>query len=177
VNGRPSPVVPSVNGVTVSWRMKSYGAASLRRSRHAMRGGCSKEADLKPHLIRYWLTLATDESAEKRDDKIADVCSLYREAPTRVAVGVRHPEVDSDARGVPDQPVAQGCFPLHTQTRVLVDPIERLSSRCGSSDLADAKCCPAHRDRLRVSRFLGSGVGSSSLPQADRAPLPSCRFR
>jgi hypothetical protein len=69
----------------VSWRMKSYGAASLRRSRHAMRGGCSKEADLKPHLIRYWLTLATDESAEERDDKIADVCSLYREAPTRVA--------------------------------------------------------------------------------------------
>jgi transposase len=54
-----------------------------------MRGGCSKEADLKPHLIRYWLTPATDESAEERDDRIADVCSLYREAPTRVAVGER----------------------------------------------------------------------------------------
>jgi hypothetical protein len=54
-----------------------------------MRGGCSKEADLKPHLIRYWLTPATDEPAEERDDKIADVCSMYREAPTRVAVGQR----------------------------------------------------------------------------------------
>ena len=54
-----------------------------------MPGGCSKEADLKPHLIRYWLTPAADEPPEERDERIADVCTTYREAPARVAVGER----------------------------------------------------------------------------------------
>ena len=54
-----------------------------------MPGGCSKEADLKPHLIRYWLTPAADEPPEERDEKIADVCATYREAPARVAAGER----------------------------------------------------------------------------------------
>jgi transposase len=54
-----------------------------------MPGGCSKEADLKPHLIRYWLTPAADEPPEERAERIADVCTTYREAPARVAVGER----------------------------------------------------------------------------------------
>jgi hypothetical protein len=54
-----------------------------------MRGGCSKEADLKPHLIRYWLTPATDEAPEERDERIADACAMYREALPRVADGER----------------------------------------------------------------------------------------
>jgi len=54
-----------------------------------MPGGCSKEADLKPHLIRYWLTPAVDEPDEEREQKEADVCSTYREAPARAAVGER----------------------------------------------------------------------------------------
>jgi len=54
-----------------------------------MRGGCSKEADLKPHLIRYWLTPAADEAPEVRDERIADVCAMYREALPRVADGER----------------------------------------------------------------------------------------
>jgi DDE superfamily endonuclease len=54
-----------------------------------MPGGCSKAADLKPHLIRYWLTPAADESPEERHEHIADVCGLYREAPSRAAAGQR----------------------------------------------------------------------------------------
>ncbi len=73
----------------MSWQMRSCGVASLSRSRRGMPGGCSKEADLKPHLIRYWLTPAADEPPEERDEKIADVCAIYREAPARVAAGER----------------------------------------------------------------------------------------
>src|SRR5213594_108605 len=69
--------------------MRSCGVASSSRSRRATPGGCSKEADLKPHLIRYWLTPAADEPPEERDERIADVCATYREAPARVAAGER----------------------------------------------------------------------------------------
>ena len=69
--------------------MKSCGGGSSGRSRRGMPGGCSKEADLKPHLIRYWLTPAADEPPEERDEKIAEVCAIYREAPTRVTDGER----------------------------------------------------------------------------------------
>jgi hypothetical protein len=89
VSGQRTAIVRSANGAIASWRMRSYGAASSRRSRRATRGGCSKAADLKPHLIRYWLTPATNEPPEERDERIADVCGVYREAPTRVAAGER----------------------------------------------------------------------------------------
>src|SRR5260370_3660213 len=69
--------------------MKSCGLASSSRSWSGLPGGCSKEADLKPHLIRYWLTPAADEPPEERDERIADVCATYREAPARVAAGER----------------------------------------------------------------------------------------
>jgi transposase len=86
---RLSLVDRSANGATVSWPMKSCAEGLLSRSRRGMRGGCSKEADLQPHLIRYWLTPAADEPSEERDDKIADVCAIYREALPRVADGER----------------------------------------------------------------------------------------
>ena len=73
----------------MNWQMRSCGGASSSRSRHGMPGGCSKEADLKPHLFRYWLTPAADEPPEERDEKIADVCGMYREALARVALGER----------------------------------------------------------------------------------------
>ena len=73
----------------MNWRMRSCGVASSSRSRRGTPGGCSKEADLKPHLIRYWLTPAAAEPPEERDEKIADVCTTYREAPARVAAGER----------------------------------------------------------------------------------------
>src|SRR5438128_4816815 len=89
VSSRPTRNVRSVNGATVNWRMRSCGVASSSRSRRGTPGGCSKEADLKPHLIRYWLTPAAAEPPEERDEKIADVCTTYREAPARVAAGER----------------------------------------------------------------------------------------
>ena len=63
--------------------------ASFSRSRRGTPGGCSKEADLKPHLVRYWLTPAADEAPEERDEQIAAVCSTYHEAPARMADGER----------------------------------------------------------------------------------------
>ena len=89
VSSRPTPTVRSANAATENWRMKSCGVASSSRSRRGTPGGCSKEADLKPHLIRYWLTPAAAEPPEERDEKIADVCTTYREAPARVAAGER----------------------------------------------------------------------------------------
>jgi transposase len=69
--------------------MRSCSGASSSRFRRATLGGCSKEADLKPHLIRYWLTPAADEPPEERDERIADVCATYQEARTRASVGER----------------------------------------------------------------------------------------
>src|SRR6266853_2404335 len=86
---QPIPIDRSVNGVTVNWRMKSCGGASSSRSHRGMPGGYSKEADLKPHLIRYWLTPAADEPDEEREQKEADVCATYGEAPARAATGQR----------------------------------------------------------------------------------------
>jgi transposase len=43
--------------------------------------------DLKPHRIRYWLTPPDDDP--EREEKIIDVCGLYREAPARAARGER----------------------------------------------------------------------------------------
>jgi hypothetical protein len=40
----------------------------------------TKEADLKPHLIRYWLTPAADEPPKERNEKIAGVRHLSRSA-------------------------------------------------------------------------------------------------
>lgn len=54
-----------------------------------MPGGYSKEADLKPHLIRYWLTPSTTEPDGQRQERITDVCTVYREASRRAARGER----------------------------------------------------------------------------------------
>src|SRR5215831_1154551 len=88
-NGQPIVADRSVNGVTVNWRTRSFGGALSSRSRRGTPGGYSKEADLKPHLIRYWLTPAADEPPEERDERIGDVCSTYHAAPARLAAGER----------------------------------------------------------------------------------------
>lgn len=51
--------------------------------RRATLRGCSKKGDLKPHLLRYyWLTPPQEKEEEFDDAKVADVCTLYREAQT-----------------------------------------------------------------------------------------------
>jgi hypothetical protein len=52
-------------------------------------GGFSKATDLKPHLIRYWLTPAEGEDEVDREARITDVCGVYREAPARAKQGER----------------------------------------------------------------------------------------
>jgi hypothetical protein len=69
--------------------MRSYDVASSSRSHRGTLGGYSKEVDLKPHQIRYWLTPAADEPDEVREERIADVCTTYREATARAAAGER----------------------------------------------------------------------------------------
>ncbi len=81
-----------------------------------MLGGCSKALDLKPHRIRYWLTPSTDA---RRDDKIADICAVYREAPARAERGERTLSTDEMTgvqaleRAAPDLPLRPG----HVQRR------------------------------------------------------------
>jgi DDE superfamily endonuclease len=41
-----------------------------------------KKGELKPHLIRYWLTPPAEAPF---DTKVADICALYRDAPTLAA--------------------------------------------------------------------------------------------
>jgi DDE superfamily endonuclease len=49
-------------------------------------GGFFNEVDLKPHRIRYWLAEVADE---RRDERIADVCSVYEKAAERAKQGER----------------------------------------------------------------------------------------
>lgn len=51
-----------------------------------MRRGFLKEGDLKPHLIRYWLTPAQDEQF---DQKTADINHLYHQASGLAKTGER----------------------------------------------------------------------------------------
>ena len=94
--------------------MRSCGVASSSAFRPDTLGGCSKAVDLKPHLIRYWLTPADDEDPAEREEKITDVCTTYREAPVRAKQGER--TVSSDEmtgvqaleRAAPGLPLAPG---------------------------------------------------------------------
>ncbi len=94
--------------------MRSCVEGSSTASLPGTLGGYSKGTDLKPHLIRYWLTPAVDEDQEEREGKIADVCEVYREAPARAKQGER--TVSSDEmtgvqaleRAAPGLPMARG---------------------------------------------------------------------
>src|SRR3978361_2583298 len=50
-----------------------------------------KEADLKPHLNRYWLTPKPDPDF---DTKCADMCAVYRAASPAAEQGVQTVSID-----------------------------------------------------------------------------------
>jgi DDE superfamily endonuclease len=81
-------------------------------SRHGTLGGYSKAADLKPHLIRSWLTPPDD--APEREERIVDVCGVYREAPARAEQGERTVSTDEMTgvqaleRAAPGLPLSPG---------------------------------------------------------------------
>src|SRR5205085_3283383 len=56
---------------------------------------------------------APDEPAEERDERIADVCGMYREAPARVAAGERIVSTD-ETTGVQALERAAPGLPLRT---------------------------------------------------------------
>jgi hypothetical protein len=63
---------------------------AARHRRHdlaAPRGPPPQKGDLKPHLIRYWLTPPAVD--DEFDAKVADVCALYHDAPALAAHGER----------------------------------------------------------------------------------------
>ena len=53
--------------------------------------GFLKDADIKPHLIRYWLTPAYEEDFDEKIEKINEV---YKEAPARAKRGERTESID-----------------------------------------------------------------------------------
>src|SRR5260370_1249605 len=68
---------------------RSPEAGDCRPDFAAPRGAAAKKGDLKPHQIRYWLTPPPTEPVDERNEKIADICTLYQEAPARAATGER----------------------------------------------------------------------------------------
>jgi hypothetical protein len=66
--------------------MKSSSVRSFRASPKAIWRAFLKEADLKPHRSRYWLTPPPDP---QRDTTIRAVCETYEQAPERAAQGER----------------------------------------------------------------------------------------
>lgn len=67
------------------WSQREIADEAMRRGAHsehlAALGGAffKKEADLKPHRVRYWLTPKPDPAF---DAKCADICAVYKAAAT-----------------------------------------------------------------------------------------------
>ena len=81
----------SAIGVRVNWRDRRLNAASSKVSRTALSGAFLKEADIKPHLSRYWLTPKPDPGF---DEKCADICTVYQTAPAVAEQGGKTVSVD-----------------------------------------------------------------------------------
>ena len=101
----------SVNGVKANWPDNRSPAASSKAFRTALSGVFKKEADLKPHRNRYWLTPKPDPDFET---KCADICAVYQAAPTAAEQGVQTVSVDEMTgiqaleRAAPSLPVKPG---------------------------------------------------------------------
>jgi transposase len=72
------------SGRELADEMIKRGIVSQISPRHAAR--LLKAGDLKPHLIRYWLTPEPDAQF---DEKVADINALYRQAPALAEQGER----------------------------------------------------------------------------------------
>jgi hypothetical protein len=67
-------------------RGRNQGPRDRGRDLRAARSAAVKKGALKPHLIRYWLTLPNDDQL---DAKVTDVWGVYRAAPALAARGDR----------------------------------------------------------------------------------------
>ena len=75
----------------MNWRDRRLNAASSKVSRTALSGAFLKEADIKPHLSRYWLKPKPDPGF---DEKCADICTVYQTAPAVAEQGGKTVSVD-----------------------------------------------------------------------------------
>jgi transposase len=75
----------------VNWRDRPSSAASSKVSRTARSGAFLKEAAIKPHLSRYWLTPKPDPDFDK---KCADICKVYETAATVAEQGGQTVSID-----------------------------------------------------------------------------------
>ena len=67
-------------------RRRGHAPRDRARDLAAPCRAAAQKGDLRPHLIRYWLTPPADEQF---DAKVADVCGLYRDAPALAERGER----------------------------------------------------------------------------------------
>src|SRR5712691_11097919 len=77
---------PSAIGRRASWLMRPANAALLPPSPSAMSGVFYNQAEIKPHKSRYWLNAEPDTLA---DEKMADLTTLYAQAPALLEAGER----------------------------------------------------------------------------------------
>ena len=91
-----------------------------------------KEADLKPHRNRYWLTPKPDPEF---DTKCADICAVYQAAPTAAEQGVQTVSIDEMTgiqaleRAAPSLPMKPG----HVERREFGSCIRHGTKGCDGS--------------------------------------------
>ena len=73
------------------WRDRPSNAASSKASRTAPPGGFLKEAAIKPHRSRYWLTPKPDPGFDR---KRADIRAVYQTAPAVAGQGGQTVAID-----------------------------------------------------------------------------------
>jgi transposase len=109
--------VPEDSNLPLShWSQSELAREAVRRGivetiSHGSIGRFLKEADLKPHRVRGWLTPKSDPAFET---KCADVCSVYKEAVAASNEDVRSVSIDEMTgvqaleRAAPDLPMRPG---------------------------------------------------------------------
>lgn len=94
--------------------MKKQGFVESISARQV--GRLLNEADIKPHLMRYYLHSEKDEDFDK---KVKDICGIYQSAPAITAAGGRVISCDEMCgiqaleRAAPDKPVGPGTAERH----------------------------------------------------------------
>src|SRR3989440_824127 len=72
-------------------RRRSDATRDPQRNLATACGACVKKGDLKPHLIRYWLTPPADP---QKETAIGAICQVYRQAPEVAKEGERTMSTD-----------------------------------------------------------------------------------
>lgn len=94
--------------------LKKQGFVDSISPRHV--GRLLNEADIKPHLMRYYLDTKKDE---RFDEKVANICEIYEKAPSITEEGGRVISLDEMCgiqaleRTAPDKPVEPGRVERH----------------------------------------------------------------